>query len=362
MDIEVIGDSGDLQGIRPEWDALVAASAMPRPSLTHGWFTASARHYGAPNGSERFTLCFRDGGRLVGLAPLRVCPKRIGGVPVARSLQFDVEMADCRDLVIEAGAEWGVVEAYCEWLREGPLAWDVLRLRGLCSRSPTQAYLPLLARHYGCCTTLWSTDACAYIHLPASVSEYLEHMPSQQRRRTYAYNRRRVVKEHGEPRLRVVAGDDVTEADLRRVWELHCSGWRGRGGSDVTSERFRLFLRDLPAAVGPSGRPVLAFLQLGDRDVTGDYGFLMDGRYFLYFGGFDPEFARYSVGHLALLALVEFGIEQGWTEIDLMKGGERYKFGFTRCTAGAADLWMARTPARLRAATALALLRARVSA
>jgi len=362
VDIEVIDGSDGLRRIKPEWDALVAASARPRPSLAYGWLAASARHLGAGNDSGLLTLCFRDGGRLVGLVPLRVCPKRIAGVPVLRDMQFAVEVADCRDLVIEAGAEWRVVEAFCQWLRDAPPAWDLLRLRGLCCCSPTHAYLPLLAKHYGLHTAAWGRDVCAIIHLPRSMEEYLEQMPGKQRRRAYAYNRRRLARDHGEPQLRVVGGGEITEADLRRVWDLHFDGWEGRGGSGVADDRFRLFLGDLATALAPVAQPVLAFLQVGDRDVTGDYGFLIDGRYFLYFGGFDPEFARYSVGNQALLAHVEFGIEQGWTEIDLMAGGERYKFGFTRCAGGTADLWVAKTPGRLRAATALALLRGHLCA
>ncbi|MBM3501050.1 MAG: GNAT family N-acetyltransferase [Armatimonadetes bacterium] len=357
MDIEVLDGLESLVAVRTEWDALAGASARPRPSLTYGWHRASARAFGGGDADGLFTLCFRDNGRLVGLLPLRASRKSVAGATLARDLQFAVETADCRDLVIETGAEWPVVDAFCEWLQDGPLAWDLVRLRTLCSLSPTYAFLPVLARHARLYTTVWGGDACARIHLPRSMSDYLDSMPSQRRRRTYAYCQRKLSRDHTTPRLRVVAGEAVTEEDVRRVWSLHGSGWEARGTSAAANEAFRVFLTGLVSELPPVARPVLAFLEVGDRVVTGDFGVVMDGCCFLYYGGLDPEFASYSVGHQALLALIEHGIEQGWTEIDLMGGSEPYKFHFTRCAGGTADLWVARSPGRLRAAAAMASAR-----
>jgi len=356
VDVALLTHAEDVAALQPQWDALLAASARPRPSLMYDWFAACSRHFSTANGREPAIVCFRDSGRLVGIAPLR-----LSGVPLLRTLQSAVEVADCRDLVIESGAEWAVVRALIEWLTTEYRGWDLLRMRGMCSRSPTHDFLPLLAGHAGLKSAAWRADPCANIDLPGSMEEFLEQMPGQRRRRVYAQYGRKLAREHGEPEFRVVAGEEVTEADVAKVCELHRDAWTARGGSCVMDGRFRGFLADRTSAAAPAGQPVLTFLRLGDRDIAGHYGFLLGGRFFLYVIGFDAEFASYSVGAQALLALIEHGIAQGWTEIDLMKGGERYKFDFTRTACRAADVWVAKSARRLQVALALAALRGRVS-
>jgi len=355
VDVQVLTDTEQVEALKPEWDALLAASARPRPSLMHEWMTASARHFG--DSQRPLVVCVRDGGRLVAIAPFREAFCRVAGIPVMRRLEFAVEVADCRDVIVESGSEWRAVETLTEWIKAECPKWHILRLRGLCSRSPTHDFIPLVAGQAGLFTSAFRTKPCANIDLPASMDDFLNEMPAQRRRRVYAQNGRKLAREHGEPVLRVLSGSAVTPADLNRLCDLHRSAWSARGGSRVLDERFCHFLADLSAVAAPQGQPVVAFLRLGDRDIAGQYGFLLGGRFFLFVVGFDAEYASYSIGAQSLLALVQYGIEHGWTEIDLMKGGERYKFDFTRRCCRATDVWIARNSARLRAASAVAALR-----
>jgi CelD/BcsL family acetyltransferase involved in cellulose biosynthesis len=356
VDVEVLGDGERLAALRPEWNALVAGSSRPRPLLTHEWFTTAVRHFGR---GEFAVVCFRDGGRLVGLAPLRSDLTRVAGLPPLRRLQFAVDVADCRDVIAESGAEWPVVESLYEWLASASLRWDLLRLRGLCSHSPTHDYLPLLATHAGLAATAWRTAPCANIHLPPSMDEFLEQMPNRRRCHAYLQKGRKLLREHGPLSLRVARGPEISEADLDLLCNLHHGSWQSRGGSNVLVGTFCGFIRSLTAALAPTGQTLLAFLRVGDREVAAQYGFLIGQRFFLYVVGFDSEFASYSVGSQALLTLVEHGITHGWTEIDLMNGGEQYKFDFTRHCCRAADVWIARNARLLRLACAVAALRGR---
>lgn len=355
VDVEVLSDVGQVEALKPDWDALLATCARPRPSLMHEWMTTSSRHFG--DGSRLLVVCLRDAGKLVAIAPFREAACRLAGIPVMRRLEFTPQVADCRDLIVESGAEWRAVETLMEWLKTDCPRWDLLRLRGLCSRSPTHDYLPLLAAQAGLAVSAFRAVPCANIDLPASMDEFLEEMPGQRRRHVYAQVGRKLAREHGQPTLRVLRGAEVTRADLERLCQLHRSAWSTRGGSGILDEHFCHFLTELSGAIAEKGQPVVAFLHLGGHDIAGHYGFLLDGRFFLYVVGFDSTYASYSIGAQGLLALVQYGIEHGWTEIDLMKGGERYKFDFTRHCCRATDVWIARSPARLRAACAVAALR-----
>jgi CelD/BcsL family acetyltransferase involved in cellulose biosynthesis len=357
VDVDVLTDVAQLESAKPEWDALLETSAIPRPFLMHEWLTTWDRHYGGTDGP--LVLCFRDNGRLIGVAPFRASRSRLAGIPLLRRVHFPVDAADCRDLLIGQGAEWDVVEALFEWLKTDGVQWDVLRLRGLCSRAPTWHLLPLLAGQAGLQAVAWRVAPCAYIGLPDQMDAYYDQMPSQTRRKRYLQKRRKLIREHGELSLHVVTGAEVTQAHLGRFCEMHCRSWDDRGGSQVLhDERYCRFLVDFSTAIAGKGRqPTLAFLRLGDRDAAAQYGFLFGKRFLLFAVGFDPEFASYSIGGQALLSLIEYGIEQGWAEIDLMKGGERYKFDYTRSCGLITDLAIAKSPAKLRAFCALAALR-----
>jgi CelD/BcsL family acetyltransferase involved in cellulose biosynthesis len=71
-------------------------------------------------------------------------------------------------------------------------------------------------------------------------------------------------------------------------------------------------------------------LRLADRIVASFYGFthLTAGkrRVYYYLGGFDPAFARLSVGMLMIDHAVREAIRDGAVEFDFLRGREAYKY------------------------------------
>ena len=66
-------------------------------------------------------------------------------------------------------------------------------------------------------------------------------------------------------------------------------------------------------------------LRLDDRPVAAVYGFLYRRTFYFYQSGFDPAFARDSVGLVMLGVAIRAAIEEGVDELDLLHGTERYK-------------------------------------
>jgi len=354
MDVTAQEGLEAIEALKPEWDVLIESRNVPRPFQTHEWLAASWRHYGERD--RLLTVCVRDGGRLVGLVPLRA--KRASG---SRQLFFAVAHADCPDILVEPGSEWLVLEALFEWLTKDYTDWDLLRLRSICTRSQTDHLLPVLAREAGLAACAWRASTTPYIPLPPTRDEYYAQMPSRNRRRELLRRRKRLADECGEVGIRISAGADLTSAAMARLLALHRRSWEGRGGSQVITDRsIEEFHTQIAVGLALKGLSQIVWLMAGEREVAGYYGFVGGQTCMAYMLGHDPDFARFSPGAQMGLTLVEHGIDQGWREIDLMRGAERYKFDFTHHCAYTMDHAIAKSQARLRFFTTVAAFRGRL--
>jgi CelD/BcsL family acetyltransferase involved in cellulose biosynthesis len=62
-----------------------------------------------------------------------------------------------------------------------------------------------------------------------------------------------------------------------------------------------------------------------DTMVGVEYAFCFRQRYYFYLNGFDPAFARYSLGSLLMLDAIRQAIGEGCLEVDFLRGDEPYK-------------------------------------
>ncbi|MBM3499569.1 MAG: GNAT family N-acetyltransferase [Armatimonadetes bacterium] len=351
MDIVALEGPEALAELQPEWDALLARCAHPSPFLTHAWLTASWRHYG---GRDRLlTVCVRDGGRLVGAVGLRA--KRSFG---PERLLFAGTHMDYGDLLIEAGAEWDVLQAFVGWLAEEHQGWGLVRLRSVSCQAPTDELLPVLAREAGLATCSVRAQAAPVILVPATLDEFVQTAPGRARVGRHVSKRRKLIRQHGELSLERLTGPDLTPEAFDRFLELHRRGWEGRGGSAVIPDaRAGSFHAEVAAALAPSTMARLWWLRAGDCCIAGEYGFVVGTTFMHYIPAYDPDFARWSPGGQMVLSMIERAIEQGWRWMDLMVGAEAYKFDYTRRCAYTMDHTLARTPLKLRLFAASTALR-----
>jgi CelD/BcsL family acetyltransferase involved in cellulose biosynthesis len=332
-----------LEALRAEWDALLKTCARPTPFLTHAWAATSWRYFA---GNDRLlTLTFRQGERLVGVLPLRVTRR-----PFVRLLQVVVRDADYADLLMASGVEWEVVRALCRWLREDFADWDLLRLRGLHSRSGTAARLLAAAAMDGLEVLARTLDPCPFVALPSTLGDLYDAMPMGRRlRKGLARRGRKLLQEEDGLGWAVATGGEVTPALMDEFIALHGRCWSGRSENRVLdNEHLRRFHRDLLAALVPTGAPVMLQIRTGDRPIAMCYGFRVGRVYLDYMGAYDPEYRRYSVGRLADLRLLEQAVAWGLSEVDLGKGGEAHKFDYTHDCAYTLDCCIARNRGKLR--------------
>src|SRR6266849_4562731 len=66
----VVSDPAELERLRPEWLELMARSSSNDAMLTPTWLLGWWNVYGPQDGRRLMVILFREGDRLVGLAPL----------------------------------------------------------------------------------------------------------------------------------------------------------------------------------------------------------------------------------------------------------------------------------------------------
>ena len=82
----------------------------------------------------------------------------------------------------------------------------------------------------------------------------------------------------------------------------------------------------------------LFVLSLDDTPVAALYGVLYRRKFYFYQSGFDPAFARHSVGLVTMGLSIEHAIRDGAVEYDLLHGEEPYKFLWAQHTRGLTGL------------------------
>jgi CelD/BcsL family acetyltransferase involved in cellulose biosynthesis len=107
---------------------------------------------------------------------------------------------------------------------------------------------------------------------------------------------------------------------------LHNLRWDGRGRSDAFhTPELIAFHRDLAPLAFARGWLRLYVLRLNGRQAASLYGFLYGGKFYFYQSGFDPAFAKYSVGLLTMGLAIQDALKEHVVEFDLLHGNEAYK-------------------------------------
>ena len=164
-DVELIvyRDETGFDALRDEWNALLGRSRFDTIFLTWEWQSTWWRHLGAQRG-PLYLLAAREAGRLIGILPLYL--SQADGVHCLTVVGC-VEVSDYLDLIIEAGQEDVVYDAFLSWLMgpEAP-AWDVAELCNQPAASLAYTRLAELARGRGLRVDVMQEDVCPVITLP----------------------------------------------------------------------------------------------------------------------------------------------------------------------------------------------------
>ena len=333
--IDVLTRPEEFEALRDEWSELLAHSAADTIFLTWEWQHTWWRHLGA--GRRLSLITVRAGRQLVAIAPLAQQswrPAALQFVPQLELLGTGDVGSDYLDVIVRRDAEPGVTAALGEELAARRALVHLAQLNG---HSAAARVAGLLKRR-GWQLRVARTDVCPYIPLEGrTFEEYLSTLGASHRR-NFSHQLRRLRREF-DVRFRRVTSEDDRRAALATLIALHTERWEPRGGSTAFyAETLRAFHDEFTRLTLAAGWLRLYLLELDGRPAAALYGFAYRRKFFFYQAGFDPAFARYSVGVVTVGLTIGEAIAEGLAEYDLLHGDEPYKFLWARASRPIAGL------------------------
>jgi CelD/BcsL family acetyltransferase involved in cellulose biosynthesis len=118
---------------------------------------------------------------------------------------------------------------------------------------------------------------------------------------------------------------------LASLVALHNMRWRGRGGSNALyTPALWSFHEELSRLALQRGWLRLFVLRLDGRAAASLYGFIYNRTFYFYQQGFDPRYAKRSLGLVMTGLTIEGAIKEGAEEYDFLRGEEEFKFLWAR--------------------------------
>lgn len=331
MDLTLYRDENGFETLKGEWNDLLHRSRFDTIFLTWEWQTTWWRHLGAQRG-PLYLLAARQAGRLVGILPFYSTEDAAEQV---LNVVGCIEVADYLDLIVEAGQEEAVYEAFLAWLAgtDAP-SWRVIDLCNQPAPSLAHSRLAEMAVAAGYAVDVVQEDVCPIIALPAPGESdgadgweiYLGRLDKKERHEIRR-KLRRIEREAPDATLRFVsAGDDLT-ADMDRFIMLHRFS-RADKHAFMTDE-MQAFFRALAAALAMHGWLQLSFLEIAGQSVATYLCFDYNNQILVYNSGYDPAAVpQLSPGWVLLSQLIQHAIRLGRTHFDFLQGNEDYKYRF----------------------------------
>jgi CelD/BcsL family acetyltransferase involved in cellulose biosynthesis len=273
-------------------------------------------------------VALRHGGELIGLAPLGIRRASLRNLFPFRRVDFlgsGTAGSDYLDLIVRQGWEEEAVHALSHAL--GPqriLEFSQLRSSALAFQLAGQ-----MERH-GWKAEIDKAGTCPFIDLRGhSWTSYLANMSPEHR-----YNvRRKVNKLHTQFDVTFERVEDPLQCQpaLRLLIELHQARWREHGRSDAFHTEDHInFHNEFAIRALRRGWLRLFVLRLNGAPASAIYALRYGPGFHFYQSGFDPQYARYSVGLVAMALSIQSAIEEGAEEYDFLHGDEPYKFHWAR--------------------------------
>jgi len=328
MEIQWIEKTGEFDSLREEWAQLLAGSASDCVFLTWEWLRTWWCHLA---GRRQLRIAaVRSGGELVALAPLAVRPGSVTRLFPFRVVEFlgsGTVGSDYLDLIVRKGAETEALNALSRALGRSALMLQFGQLRGPSSMA---AHLGCRLGHRGWKSAQTIGNICPFIDLRGHTwTSYLatlgsEHRYSAQRKMKNLSKQFEVVFER-------VEDEDHRGPALEVLIALHNKRWIEHGDSDAFHTPGHIaFHEEFTAHALRRGWLRLYVLRLDGKPASALYGLRYGQTFYYYQSGFDPQYARHSVGLVTMGLAIKSAMEEGAEEYDLLHGGEAYKFHWAK--------------------------------
>lgn len=312
----ILNEESELDSIYDDWDALAVEAS--RPFCAPGWMLAWWQNAAPDRGRVRI-VTVRDGGRLVGVAPLWAAK--------GKGWRSDYEALTGRlsppaGPIAAPGKEQEVAATLAEALATASPRPSTLRLADRIG--PGSMVDRLLDVWPGGRPWLHMTPPLPVPIVSLSGLDYESWLGSKSSKfRQESRRRRRRLADAGG-RFELAGMSDLDRA-LDAFIELHGARWRERGGSNALVPGLRGMLTDAAQRLLPSERLRIFTIEAEGRTIAATI-LVAAGRQVSGWGsGFDESWGRYAPSVLLLLHSLADAAERGEDCMELGPGDMDYK-------------------------------------
>jgi CelD/BcsL family acetyltransferase involved in cellulose biosynthesis len=323
---EIHNDDNALDDLRAEWDELLDDSRQRIYFLRWNWNFSWWQAF-RPLHSHLFIITCRDADdRLIGLAPFYWRQRANAGIDHIREISFlgtgtFGQTGEYLDLIARRGHEAQVARAVVAALQANR-NWDKLWLNEI---PATSAMLPHLQQRLG---TDWETAVCENTHYVDTRLDWesLKQTLGRTTRQNTQRLARRLFENYDCVFSRVETPEEL-EHGLDALVRVHQARWQTKG------EPGSFALPGFERLVREAARDALAenHLRLWTLKIDGEIAavqlaFLDNGKAHCLQVGFDPAYAKDSIGKVMLmLCLKDCTEDPEVSEYDFMGGDQPYK-------------------------------------
>jgi CelD/BcsL family acetyltransferase involved in cellulose biosynthesis len=323
---EIITTVEGIRALRPDYERLYRLTGNTLPFARHEWHLAWCRQFlnRSPRVHDQPLFCVsRDSsGVCVGIVPLVLSRRQLGPLKLVTValIGSDPSLTEIRGPLVKPGFERLIVQAAYRCLAIVP-DWHWIQWSGV-STAMAQSMSGETAPQW------YHTSEDLILDLPSSWQELRADMSRNLRESLrHCYNS---LKRDGHAFEFVVARErgEVRKA-LHRFLELHTMRanmrWGAKHPNRFAAHSLRAFLYDVCDLLAT--RDVVRVLQLrvGGQIIASRVAFVVGDGMYLYYSGFDPAWARYSVMTTTIAEAIKYAIAEGLTTVNLSLTAEQSK-------------------------------------
>jgi len=312
LEVEEIRRLDDLIALKDVWGRLLADYPAQTLFLSHGYVCAWWRAFGA--GKRLRVLLFRDGGRVIGIAPLMQRVQWQVGAPTRCLSPFRNKHILREDLILPERPK-DCVEAMMGYLVRHRWQWDRLSFRNVPEHSPLPKELLGAARSYGLAVDGWARGRIhRLLRMQGGFPEYLSARSKSLRNEIRRYRRRLDGLEATD--YRYLAGRDEQLGVLDDVFDLESRSWKAQTRNAALSEADRRFTRGLLRGLDDEqiGRTLL--ITERDRLIAACFTLGQGETLYGITTYYDPEAAAIAPGTLMIKGLLGRIWDGPWRSLD----------------------------------------------
>ena len=319
LQIRVLQTLAELEVLRADWEALLAT--LPNASIFSSWEWLAPwwRAFGDSQSLHVLSLQNSVSG-LAGIAPLSFASIRSAGFQwkVVRLMGDGSQDSDNLDLPVLPEYEEEFLELVLRNLEKHTNQWDFCEWNTVPEFSSLSRHLPacLKKRNWLLITT---RTPCSSIILPDTWDSYLKQLTSKERGKLGL--RTRHLDHLYSVRYRRCSQVQDIDRDLEFLFNLHQRRWEAIGGPGTfRSTARRQFYRDLTQTLLPRNQLEFWLLELDGKPVGAQFGFRFGSTVYSLQEGFDPAFAKDSVGYVLRAHVLKTLISEGVRKYDFLGG------------------------------------------